>query len=239
MTLVSILIPAYNAERWIGQTIESALNQTWPRKEIIVVDDGSRDETVTVARRYSSPQLRVVRQPNQGASAARNKAFSLCQGEFIQWLDADDLLSRDKIERQMAILANGGGRIVASCGWGFFYYRPATAAFVPTPLWSDLSPTEWLLRKLGQNLHMQTATWLVSREVAEKAGSWDVRLMSDDDGEYFCRVLLASDGVRFAPEARVYYRVSGAGSWGNLGRSRKSLEAQWLSMQLHIGTCVH
>src|SRR5207253_11047683 len=83
--------------------------------------------------------------------------------------------------------------------------------------------------------HMQTATWLVSREVAEKAGSWDVRLMSDDDGEYFCRVLLASDGVRFAPEARVYYRVSGAGSWGNLGQSRKSLEAQWLSMQLHIG----
>jgi len=58
--------------------------------------------------------------------------------------------------------------------------------------------------------------------------------MSDDDGEYFCRVLLASDGVRFAPEARVYYRVSGAGSWGNLGLSRKKLEAQWLSMQLHI-----
>jgi len=235
MTLVSILIPAYNAERWIGDTIESALNQTWRRKEIIVVDDGSRDGTVAVARRYASPQLRVVEQPNQGASAARNKAFSLCQGDFIQWLDADDLLSPEKIERQMAALADGGKRLLASCGWAFFYYRPAKGAFVPTPLWSDLSPTEWLFRKLSQNLHMQTATWLVSREVTEKAGAWDVRLMSDDDGEYFCRVLLASDGVRFTPKARVYYRVAGAGSWGTLGRSRKKLEAQWLSMQLHIG----
>jgi hypothetical protein len=102
-------------------------------------------------------------------------------------------------------------------------------------LWTALSPTDWLLRKLGENLQMQTATWLVSREVAEKAGPWDVRLMSDDDGEYFCRVLLASDGVRFVPEGRVYYRVSGTGSWGNLGRSRKKLEAQWLAMRLHIG----
>jgi glycosyltransferase involved in cell wall biosynthesis len=234
MTLVSILIPAYNAERWIGDTIQSALSQTWRRKEVIIVDDGSRDDTVAVARRYASSEVCVVQQANQGASAARNKAFSLCQGDFIQWLDADDLLSPEKIERQMAVLASGSSRLLASCPWGYFYYRPHKAAFLPMALWSDLSPVEWLLRKLGQNLHMQTATWLVSRELTEAAGPWDVRLMSDDDGEYFCRVLLASDGVRFVREARVYYRVSGPGSWGNLGRSRKQLEAQWLSMQLHI-----
>jgi len=57
--------------------------------------------------------------------------------------------------------------------------------------------------QLGQNLYMQTATWLVSRELTEAAGPWDTRLLGDDDGEYFCRVLLASNGVRFVPEAKV------------------------------------
>jgi glycosyltransferase involved in cell wall biosynthesis len=99
--LVSILIPAYNAERSVGATLKSALGQTWSRKEIIVVDDGSRDQTLTVARAFASAELKVVPQENQGAAAARNKAFSLCQGDYVQWLDADDLLAPDKISRQL------------------------------------------------------------------------------------------------------------------------------------------
>src|SRR6266513_6470560 len=100
--LVSILIPAYNAERWIADTIRSALAQTWPRKEIIIVDDGSRDQTRRVARQFASGDVSVIAQENQGAAAARNNAFELCQGDYIQWLDADDLLSPDKIAKQMA-----------------------------------------------------------------------------------------------------------------------------------------
>src|ERR1700730_16025191 len=99
--LVSILIPAYNAEKWIADTIRSALAQTWPRKEIIIVDDGSADQTLRLAPQFASATVSVVTQENQGASAARNKAFDLCQGDYIQWLDADDLLPRDKIAKQM------------------------------------------------------------------------------------------------------------------------------------------
>src|SRR4029450_13201330 len=99
--LVSILIPAYNAERWIADTIRSALLQTWPRKEIIVVDDGSTDRTLQAARHFASPTVSIVTQENQGASAARNRAFELCQGDYIQWLDADDLLALDKIAKQV------------------------------------------------------------------------------------------------------------------------------------------
>lgn len=62
-------------------------------------------------------------------------------------------------------------------------------------------------KRVGENLHMQTATWLTSRELALAAGAWDTRLLSDDDGEYFCRVLLASKGTRFVPEARVFYNL--------------------------------
>ena len=233
--LVSILIPAFNAERWIAQTLRSAIEQTWESKEIIVVDDGSVDETVAIARQFESDLVQVVRQSNQGAAAARNKAFSLCRGDYVQWLDADDLLAPDKIEKQMEALGGAESRrILLSSEWGRFIYRSERAKFVPTALWRDLSPAEWLVRRMGQNLYMQTATWLVSRALSEAAGPWDTGLLSDDDQEYFCRVLLASDGVRFVPGARVYYRASGYGSLSYIGTSEKKRQAHWRSIQLHI-----
>ena len=233
--LVSILIPAFNAQEWIADTLLSAIAQTWDRKEIIVVDDGSRDRTLAIARQFESDIVRVVTQQNQGAAAARNRALSLSQGDYIQWLDADDLLAPDKIERQMEVMNQCQSKLmVASAAWGKFRYRHQKAKFVPTALWSDLSPTEWLLRRMGQNLYMQTATWLVSRELTETAGPWDTRLLGDDDNEYFCRILLACDGVRFVPGARVYYRSFGYGSLSYVGLSNEKIEAHWLSMQSHI-----
>jgi len=237
--LVSILIPAHNAQEWIADTLRSAIAQTWERKEIIVVDDGSTDETLEVARRFESEGVTVIPQKNQGAAAARNTALSLSQGDYIQWLDADDLLAPDKIARQLKAVEPGREkRTLLSSAFGKFMYRWYRAQFVPTELWNDLPPTEWLLKKMGENLYMQTATWLVSRELTEAAGPWDTRLLSDDDGEYFCRVLLASDGVQFVPEAKTYYRAPGAafsGSLSYIGVSDKKIKAHWLSMQLHIG----
>ncbi len=234
--LVSILIPAYNAQKWIAAAICSAVAQTWQRKEIIVVDDGSTDQTLAIARRFESHGVSVVTQDNKGAAAARNKAFSLSQGDYIQWLDADDLLAPDKIARQMETLKHcRGKRTLLSSAWGRFLYRYQRAKFVPTALWCDLSPLEWLLRRIEQNLYMQTATWLVSRELSEAAGPWDTRLLGDDDKEYFCRVLLRCDGVRFVPESKVYYRISGPDSLSYVGRSERRLEALWCSMQLHVG----
>jgi glycosyltransferase involved in cell wall biosynthesis len=234
--LVSIIIPAYNAERWIAETITSAVSQTWARKEIIIVDDGSSDRTLAVARRFESTlSVKVITQENQGASAARNNAFKLCQGDYIQWLDADDLLAPEKVAAQMQEAERvNDKRSLLSAAWGAFIYRVSKAQFRRSPLWADLAPVEWLIRKMGQNLHMQTATWLVSRELTEAAGPWDTRLSLDDDGEYFCRVLLASKNVRFVPGAQVYYRASGPHSLSSVSRSDKKLESQFLSMQLHI-----
>lgn len=234
--LVSILIPAFNAEEWIAETLASALAQTWEPKEIIVVDDGSSDNTCAVVEAFASRGVRLVRQPNAGAAAARNRAFSLCHGEYIQWLDADDLLAPDKIARQMEVaLKDVNKRILFSGPFGRFKYRKHRATFTPTPLWSDLSAREWLLVKLGQNAYMQTATWLVTRELTELAGPWNTMLLGDDDGEYFCRVLLASDGTRFVPEAKVYYRSPWINTLSYVGLSRRKVEAHWRSMQLHIG----
>lgn len=235
--LVSILIPAYNAEDAIADTLRSALAQTWQHKEIIVVDDGSTDKTLAIAREFEREGVLVVTQKNQGATFARNKAFALSHGDYIQWLDADDLLAPDKISSQMRSVRDGlSKKILLSSSWGLFMHRYRRARFIATPLWCDLSPKEWLRRKMELNLYMQTATWLVSRELTEAAGPWDTRLLGDDDGEYFCRVLLASEGVRFVPESKVYYRGPGIafGGLSHVGRSDRRIEAHWLSMKLHI-----
>jgi len=233
--LVSILVPAYNAEKWIAYALQSAIAQTWQRKEIIVVDDGSKDRTAEVARQFASKQLFVVSTQNQGVVAALNHAYQLCHGDYIQVLAADDLLAPDKIERQLAARRKTDrNRVLLSGPWAHFYYRTRCAQFVPNSLWQDLSPVEWLLRKMSENLHMQPATWLTSRGLAEAAGPSDTRLHYDDDGEYFCRVLMASEGTRFVPEARVFYRLSPSSRVSYVGSSDKKKDALLLSMKLHI-----
>jgi GT2 family glycosyltransferase len=234
--LVSILVPAYNAQEWLAETLRSAIRQTWDRKEIIVIDDGSEDRTLAVAKSFESDMVRVFTQVHQGAAATRNNAFGKSRGDYIQWLDADDLLSSDKITRQMDALGDSHTpRTLLSGEWAQFLQKPGHAKFIPTGLWCDLPKAEWLMRKMEQNAFMQTATWLVSRELTEKAGPWDTRLLGDDDGEYFCRVLMASEGVRFVTGSRVYYRQPGSASLSYIGACDSKREALWLSMQLHIG----
>ena len=234
--LVSILIPAYNAQEWLADTIGSALAQSWPRKEIIVIDDGSTDQTLGVAQRFEPSGVQVFTQTNQGVCAARNRAISLSRGDYIQWLDADDLLHPDKIALQMAALGERPNpRILLSGEWGRFWYRWRRAEFVPTSLWCDLSASEWLIRNMQNDIYMTDHSWLVSREVTEDAGPWDTRLLRDNDGEYFARVLLASAGTRFVPGAKAYYRMSGSGSVSHIGTSNKKKDSKWLSMRLHIG----
>ena len=177
----------------------------------------------------------IVTKINEGAAATRNKAYSLSQGDYIQWLDADDILAPDKIERQLsAFRGDDTQRTLLSSPWAYFACRLHRAEFVPTRLWHDLTPVEWLLRKMGENLHMQTATWLTSRELSEAAGRWDTRLFTDDDGEYFCRVLLASNGVRFVPEGRVFYRNIPSNRVSYVGISNEKMDALLISMKLHL-----
>jgi glycosyltransferase involved in cell wall biosynthesis len=233
--LVSILISAYNAQKWIAETLESAVAQTWQRKEIIVVNDGSTDRTLEIARRYESKGVNVFSTENRGLCGGQNYAYAHCHGDYIQFLDADDLLVPDKIERQLAALREDDSRrILLSSPWAPFYYRTRRAHFVHNSLWQDLSPVEWTLRKMSENIHMQNATWLVSREVAEAAGPWDTRLHYDQDGEYFARVLLASEGTRFVPGTGIFYRATGAGSISYIGNSDKKKDSLLLSLKLQV-----
>ncbi len=232
--LVSILIPAYNAAPWIRESIESALSQVCLRKEIIILDDGSTDETLVLAKAYCSPTVHVVSQTNGGAAAARNKLLSLSQGDYIQWLDADDLLAPNKVCSQMEAARTRGKMTLLAGPWGSFYHQTSRAKFRPNPLWRDLTPIEWMITKLSDNAHMQTATWLISRELTDKAGLWDTRLGSNDDGEYLSRVMIQCEMVKFVPDAKMFYRITGSDRLSFVGQSRAKAQAHLLGIKLEI-----
>jgi len=235
--LVSILIPAFNAAKWIGDCLESALVQTWSRKEVIVVDDGSRDSTLEIAKSYAAPNVKVEIQENMGASAARNHALSLAQGDYIQWLDADDLLAPDKIERQLAGAESGqSSRVLLSGAWGRFYFCPARTRFAPDALWEDLAPVELLFRMMDQNLWMAIESWLVSRKLTEMAGPWNETLYRDNDGEYFCRVLSCSLETRFVSDSRVFCRRGNLGISNELTLTDRKLESLLISIFSYLQT---
>jgi len=232
--LVSILIPAYNSEKWIKATIESALAQTWSNKEIIIVDDGSSDSTFQIAKEFESKTVKVISQKNSGACVARNRALSVSQGEFIQWLDSDDILAPYKIEIQLTNSdCSPQTRILHSSAFGLFYFRVKKANFNFDPLWQDLSPLNWILLHMDFAYFMGTAAWLVSRKLTDLAGPWDERLKLNQDGEYFCRVVASSELVRFHPKALSYYRQGNLSSISTI-RTGKKLESLNLSKSLCV-----
>lgn len=233
--LVSILIPAYNAEKWFKATVESALAQTWPNKEIIIVNDGSTDSTFKIAKEFESKTVKVITQKNSGACVARNRALSVSQGDFIQWLDADDILAPDKIDIQLSNSdLDPQTRILHSSAWGYFFFSLKRARFVPNPLWQELTPVDCLLKHIGDGYWMYPAAWLVSRKLTDLAGPWDEKLMLNQDGEYFSRVVASSELVIFHPKARSYYRDGNLSSISRSTGSNKALESLSLSMNLSV-----
>jgi glycosyltransferase involved in cell wall biosynthesis len=199
-SLVSIIIPVYNSEKHLQETILSAIAQTWPNKEIIIIDDGSTDNSLQIAKSFKNDIIKVFTQENKGASAARNKGLKEAKGEFIQFLDADDTLSSNKISDQIKLLSQQAGKI-AVCSTVHFFSNENP--FVGSPsiyedsfLYDTDDPIAFLINLYGGNdkggSMIQTNAWLTPADVIKRAGYWSEIYSPDDDGEFFCRVLLAS-----------------------------------------------
>jgi glycosyltransferase involved in cell wall biosynthesis len=218
---VSVLIPCYNAAPYIGETLESVFRQTWSEIEVIVVDDGSTDRSADVIRSFSSPRLTLIEQDNRGQTSSLNVCLAYATGDFVQYLDADDLIDPTKIERQLARLLENV-RCIASAEWGRFYDSPDEARFDPEPVWRDLDPLDWLALSRAEGLGMMLpALWLIPMRIIRASGPWAEKLTLNNDAEYFTRVLLTSERVLFCPGARCRYR---SGLTGNLS-GRKSQQA--------------
>ena len=231
--LVSILIPCSNAAPWLAATLDSALAQTHPRTEIIVVDDGSSDHSLAIARTFAPHGVRVGTQPNAGASAARNHALRLSRGDYIQFLDADDLLTPDKIAAQLTALRTPPAHAdsIATCRWGRFSRDPTNALFFDDAVFRDFAPLDYLLAHTGAARMIHPAAWLVPRAVADRAGPWDESLSLNDDGEYFARVVLAASAIVFSSAGASLYRSNLSGSLSRQ-RSRRALESVFHSVEL-------
>jgi glycosyltransferase involved in cell wall biosynthesis len=199
-------MPAFNAGAWIEASMNSILAQSHSNLQLIVVDDGSTDSTRDKIEAISDSRIAILSQEKRGAAAARNYALKIAEGDFVQYLDADDLLSSKKLERQIAALNASVSRSVASCTWGHFSGNADAAEFSPEPVWTVPDPKEWLVTALLGGGMMQTAGWLTPRELIAMAGPWNESLTLHDDGEYFSRVLLLAERNVFVREATVFYR---------------------------------
>lgn len=231
--LVSIIIPCYNAEKWIAQTLESTLAQTWPNKEVIVVDDGSTDKTFAVLKRFEGSGAKIFSQKNKGQCFASNRAFRESKGELIKFFDADDLLNPENIELQVKRI-DGDYDSIASSEWGRFYIGDISSyKSNPEDVWRDMAPVDWLVAswKRAQPM-MQCAIFLIPRRIIEKSGLWDERLSLINDFDFITRVILASKEVKFTPGARLYYRSGIAGGSLSSIQSRKGAESAYLSIDL-------
>ena len=224
MSLVSIIIPLHNGESTIEETLQSVLRQTYPKIEVIVVENGSTDHGSFVVRKMNDSRVKMYEISGANASAARNYGYSKSKGEFVMFLDADDLISPNKISSQMALLQANQGEYVASCGWAKFWQNTIEAKPVPQKVWTVVNPVEWCCTAFMGGGMMGIGCWLIPRSVVERAGLWDPRFSLHDDGEFMCRVLLASEGNLFAEEALLYYRQS-EGTLSRQNRSRKAAES--------------
>ena len=230
--LVSILIPVYNAENWLEETIQSALNQAWDNTEIIIVDDGSTDNSPEIARSFASDKVQVISQKNAGAAAARNRAFAASKGNYIQYLDADDLLAPDKIEKQMLRLQKESETTVASGPFDYFTGEPDNKITKDDNAYRDYkNPLDWLVESMQKQDMFPPLVWLTPRRLIEEAGPWNEQLSYNDDPEFFARVLLKADKIAFCEDAKSYYRRGISSSLGSR-KDEKALASRLLALQL-------
>src|SRR5579863_3741450 len=182
--LVSVVIPAYNSSRTIAQTLESALTQGIAEIEVIVVDDGSSDDTAEIVRRSEDHRLRLVQRPNGGVASARNAGIELARGEWVAFLDSDDIWLPHKLERQLELMSAQPG-CQASQGSAYF----VDDQLRPLKLRRCIPVDDPLLTFLRfQNLPNAASSRVVRRSLIEQIGPFNADLVILEDWEFSLRL---------------------------------------------------
>jgi GT2 family glycosyltransferase len=208
--LVSVIIPMFNAERWIEEALASVEAQTYPRDliEIVVVDDGSTDNSAGIVER-KFPAVRVLREKNGGPSRARNIGTRAARGEFLQYLDADDLLMRDKLMRQAQALENTGADVAYGDWQGLVLQGDGT-----------FKHGDVMQRKMEEEPEIALlvdfwcppAAYLFRRGIVERVGGWNEQLLVIQDARFALDCALHDAVFTYCRGVTAYYRIHSQGS---------------------------
>ena len=202
--LVSVIIPLHNCETYIAECIESVLVQSYSNIEVIVVENCSTDNSLAVAKRYECEKVRVLVSDIPNASAARNVGLRVAKGEYIQFLDADDILPAEKISAQIRLLANSGSRAMCFCPW---YMVQGRSSCISQNVCHSYNNAVDALVELSLNEScIIPHCYLTPIAVIQDSGLWDESLTLSDDGDFFARVLANADELVFCKEVSVTYR---------------------------------
>jgi glycosyltransferase involved in cell wall biosynthesis len=230
--LVSIIIPTYNREHLIGETLDSVLGQTYANWECIVVDDGSNDKTEEIINSYfeKDKRFKFYHRPTnrkKGASACRNYGLEKSKGELIQFLDSDDLLAKNKLEEQIKLYKPGDLSLM-TCKWGGFEESSnLTKRFkYKYHSYRNFRKGIKLLNTFGNyNEFFPLHVYLIPGKLVEKSGLWNEDLTNNDDAEFFTRVIINSSDVRFASNTTCFYRYNSLNKLSDLDSEEKILSA--------------
>jgi glycosyltransferase involved in cell wall biosynthesis len=189
MKLVSIIVPCFNAEKWIRESIESCLQQSYPLIEIIVIDDGSTDRSLEIIKSY---QGKVIWEtgPNRGGNYARNRGFSLSKGEYIQYLDADDYFAPDKIEKQVKCLEETKADIVYGDVTYQHHLPDGKIVLEPAHFLGISGEHTDVLESLLAYGCLPPVAYLFRRETILKSRGWDETLKAAQDRDFLISLLL-------------------------------------------------
>ena len=216
---VSVVIPAYNYARYLSMAIESALAQTHPPLEVIVVDDGSTDETPSVLAAHGD-RIRAIRQPNGGAGAARNTGIAAARGDYLAFLDSDDLWRRDKLELQLARFARDPDLGLVHCGVETIDELGRTTGYLLEGRegWMAME----MLRLDREVIQAPGSNVMVPRRVAEEVGGFDARLPPSEDWDFAYRVAVGRR-IGYVAEPLLRYRLHGGGIHLNIPKMERSM----------------
>ncbi len=204
--LVSIIIPCYNAEKWIGKCIDSALSQTYSPVEVIVVDDGSTDTSLSIIEKYGK-QIKWISYTNGGPSVARNRGIQISKGKYIQFIDADDYISPMKIKDQIEFLKTSDKDIVYGDWCCQIYDDDST---IKSSSYITNQSAEDIIYYILSNNSIHCGSCLCKREVIEKISGFDESLRIAEDYDFFVRLALSGAKFSYLDSCNYFYRIYNA-----------------------------
>lgn len=200
--MISVIIPAYNAQATIAQTVESVRQQTYGDLEIIIINDGSSDRTAEIVNEIPDSRIKLFNYPNGGVATARNRGIARAQGEYIAFLDADDFWTTDKLKLQLqALIKNPDAGVAYS--WTYFWYA-ADVCYPSEPVYHQDYVYPQLLTK---NFIHHGSNPLIRHKAIASTGEFDPRFPHCADWDYYLR-LAAKYNFVVVPKHQIYYRQS-------------------------------